>query len=933
MDKEIQTGLQLDKPRLLLQDEALIGRGIFYGLIILLGGVGGWGSFLTAFNIEVYPVRLIAVGVISCAFGVWRQVDCNKGRWRLSLIGWMIWLAVLVFAFDTIAHGAVRIGNTMLDSYGAKLNYEMPSLYLPYQAGTRAGIDGVGESTGFISVLLLPFFWAMSRMWIRSRNNRGPFGLTGILLVLPMSFSIVPAGWAFGALLLFWCMLLLLAATLGGPEGSFGRRRKKGYRASGVGTARPLALLLAVIVGLSMWGVYLFAPIETYKRPELAENLRTGLREGFGSSRYIQGGQGSNNKEVQLKGLGTRYYTGETMLRVKFDWQDDPEPVGMFQRQGRDGETYYETLTDTSGTRTSNAGKEYLKSFVGTVYTGDSWERMDSKGQEELAGLELRAQNQISRYKHELFSIGRDKRNCYRLSVQNLGANPRCVYIPASLKSGPGELSEYNIEFVDDGYAKSGNFINGTREYELFGDAMGGGYNYFSRVVSYLACKNYGVTSIGNLGAARLGNTGGSEYEIPAFEYGSRMLFLDGYTPVGDDIMDLFDSINGQANIGGFGWPADLWEVPEFEAWEGLEEYEREFLRDIEAYNRFVYEHYTQVPEELEGFLEDFKNAYNLDPNDRLDSGDFRLRDGAECYAAYIAMCFQDYFRYTLEPPSVPGGRDFVEFFLSESHEGYCVHFASAAVLLLRAAGYPARYAEGYVVPSGESGWVDIPDYNAHAWVEVYSGGTGWVPVEVTPADENNPAAFYNATVPENAREIIPTPKPLEERPTLPPRRDPLIDEELASPTPRPRASAEPSPSAGDSPAGSGSNGKGGGSPLVNILWCIAAAAGIIGAVLIQRVLRVKKRERDLGQRDRNAAGLRAYAYLLKLYEKEILCGQREEPPERWKELAEKARYSAHMLSPEELGELIGASERLRAKLKAQLPGGQKALCWLTGLI
>ena len=54
----------------------------------------------------------------------------------------------------------------MLDSYGAKLNYEMPSLYLPYQAGTRAGIDGVGESTGFISVLLLPFFWAMSRMWI-----------------------------------------------------------------------------------------------------------------------------------------------------------------------------------------------------------------------------------------------------------------------------------------------------------------------------------------------------------------------------------------------------------------------------------------------------------------------------------------------------------------------------------------------------------------------------------------------------------------------------------------------------------------------------------------------------------------------------------------------------------------------------------------------
>ncbi len=102
---------------------------------------------------------------------------------------------------------------------------------------------------------------------------------------------------------------------------------------------------------------------------------------------------------------------------------------------------------------------------------------------------------------------------------------------------------------------------------------------------------------------------------------------------------------------------------------------------------------------------------------------------------------------------------------------------------------------------------------------------------------------------------------------------------------------------------------------------------------MLQRILRIKRRERDLGQRDKNAAGLRAYAYLLKLYEKETFCGVREAPPERWRELAEKARFSAHMLSGEELSELIGDSERLKEKLRRQLPRGQKLLCWLEGLI
>lgn len=864
MDKDIP-GLTLDQPRLLLKEDGVPGRAVFYGALMVLGGLGGWGCFITAFQIPVYTNWLVVSGLLCVAFSVWRQTDSRRRWWPASLPGWAAWMLLLIFRFDGAAHGAVRTVNFMLDCYGAKLNYDLPSLWLPYSAGT-ARTDITGECTSFIMILFFPFFWAMARMWVKSRNNRAPFGLTGALLLLPMSFSILPAGWAFGALLMFWCMLLLMAHSLGGNEGVIGRFRKRGYKASGVAVARPVALLMLLAVGLCMWAVYMYAPLDTYERPELAESLRTVIREGVGSSQYLRSGQGNSNKEVQLRTMGRRDYTGETMLRVKFDWQMEPKYTLGFERTDKNtGETWWEEPEDKSGVPAANLYKEYLKSFVGTVYTGESWERLDHEGREELAGLELCAQNQIADFKKNLFSVGRDKLGWYHLSVQNVGANPRCVYIPASLVSGGEELAQYGIEMVDDGYVKSGSFINGTREYELDGDARSYGFNYFSRVVSHLAYRDYRINTLSDLGSAVVGNLETNKYESGVAIGNARIVFTDTYGIMGNDMVSLFDSINSQGNIAGAGWPADLWEMPRhYETWESLDANQQELLEDVEEYNKFVYEHYLEVPDELREFLDRFQEAYDLDPLGHNRKGDFRFADGVEFYAEKIAQTFREYFTYTLDPAQPPEGRDFVEFFLDESHEGYCVHFATAAVMLLRAAGYPARYAEGYVVPAGGSGWTDVPDYNAHAWAEVYCGGTGWMPVEVTPAAMDNPAAFYDATIPDNPGEYIPTPRPEIERPTLPPRDNPLIDEQTASPTPRAGVSAAPSPGA-QGPGGS--TGKKGSAPWA-VIWCLSWAAAVVGAVVLQRLLRVKKRERDLGQRDKSAAGLKAYGYLLKLYGK-----------------------------------------------------------------
>ena len=89
---------------------------------------------------------------------------------------------------------------------------------------------------------------------------------------------------------------------------------------------------------------------------------------------------------------------------------------------------------------------------------------------------------------------------------------------------------------------------------------------------------------------------------------------------------------------------------------------------------------------------------------------------------------------YTLEPPLL--GRDSVDEFLFETRAGFCEHFSSAFVFLLRAAGVPARVVTGY--QGGEVNQVDriitVRQSDAHAWAEVWLAGRGWVRLDPTAA-------------------------------------------------------------------------------------------------------------------------------------------------------------------------------------------------------
>ncbi len=104
----------------------------------------------------------------------------------------------------------------------------------------------------------------------------------------------------------------------------------------------------------------------------------------------------------------------------------------------------------------------------------------------------------------------------------------------------------------------------------------------------------------------------------------------------------------------------------------------------------------------------------------------------AELVRAVLAHLQRSGFNYTLEPPLL--GRHSIDEFLFETRLGYCEHYASAFVFLMRALGVPARVVTGY--QGGElnpvDGFMTVRQSDAHAWTEVWLTGRGWMRVDPT---------------------------------------------------------------------------------------------------------------------------------------------------------------------------------------------------------
>ncbi|HOL65246.1 MAG TPA: DUF3488 and transglutaminase-like domain-containing protein, partial [Accumulibacter sp.] len=115
-----------------------------------------------------------------------------------------------------------------------------------------------------------------------------------------------------------------------------------------------------------------------------------------------------------------------------------------------------------------------------------------------------------------------------------------------------------------------------------------------------------------------------------------------------------------------------------------------------------------------------------INPQARALASGWRSRSPERIAEAALALFHEQGFRYTLQPP--PLGRDGIDQFLFTTRQGFCEHYASAFVFLMRAAGVPARIVAGY--QGGEinpvDGYLTVRQSDAHAWAEIWLDGQGW---------------------------------------------------------------------------------------------------------------------------------------------------------------------------------------------------------------
>lgn len=144
------------------------------------------------------------------------------------------------------------------------------------------------------------------------------------------------------------------------------------------------------------------------------------------------------------------------------------------------------------------------------------------------------------------------------------------------------------------------------------------------------------------------------------------------------------------------------------------------------AYRSFVHSQYLAIDSETLAFMKEIIAREGLNASSASVIGDV---------AAYIRNAARYDTGYDI---ALDGEENVAVAFLRDYKEGVCVHYATAATLLYRALGIPARYTTGFMLDVKAGEWVEIRS-PGHAWVEVYVDGLGWVQVEVTGSAGANP--------------------------------------------------------------------------------------------------------------------------------------------------------------------------------------------------
>lgn len=210
---------------------------------------------------------------------------------------------------------------------------------------------------------------------------------------------------------------------------------------------------------------------------------------------------------------------------------------------------------------------------------------------------------------------------------------------------------------------------------------------------------------------------------------------------------------------------ADYTIIPETAIQSSQKEYSVDFYEEYQSryiskeYKSFYNSTYLQIDADLKQYL------LNRIP---IDLNQSQQETNEDAIAERIRMYFIQNGTYTLSPPFYESDEFLHSFLENDAMKGYCVHFATAATMALRANGIPARYVEGYLAKfDNDQEFEDIKDSAAHAWTEYYTSEKGWQILDATPpASSNTETSTPDNSNSQEQQTTVPLPSTPEENET-----------------------------------------------------------------------------------------------------------------------------------------------------------------------
>lgn len=292
-------------------------------------------------------------------------------------------------------------------------------------------------------------------------------------------------------------------------------------------------------------------------------------------------------------------------------------------------------------------------------------------------------------------------------------------------------------------------------------------------------------------------------------------------------------------------------------------------------------EYYKYIVNAYSALLDNLTDYIGAD--DRLKSlkGKVNAREAAEAVKEYFDALDGS---YEITDGKFPGNEDYLHWFL-EKKEGWCVHYATAATLLLRQMGVPSRFVSGYKFTVSEffdpMEEITVTQQNRHAWAEYYDEYFGWTPLDVTPGQGSALAGEPQSVSDPTSETTQPA------------------SEAVAQLTTAPQPSTSPEPSAEVKPSGNKDISEKGNKTdltwLVDMLIILLCAALAAVAVIMRRKLILKRRADRFAVSDLNRRAVYAYRHLRRLDKHSLGVFAPQVQP-----LAEKAAYSRQGISEEE---------------------------------